>query len=73
MMFTAKEIGELIEMDLTDPKYNEILLVDADKVKNKREEKKKKKEKLAQRDKDKDEVTCGPRRKKQKIESKEVF
>ena len=70
-MFTAKEIGELIEMDLTDPKYNEILVVDADKVKNKREEKKKNKENLAQRDRD--EVTCGPRRKKQKIESKEVF
>ena len=64
MMFTAKEIGELIEMDLTDPKYNEILVVDTDKMKNKREEKKKKKENLAQRDRD--EMTGGPRRKKQK-------
>ena len=70
-MFTAKEIGELIETDLTDPKYNEILVVDADKVKNKREERKKKKENLAQRDRD--EMTVGPRRKKQKIESKEVI
>ena len=45
MMFTAKEIGDQIEMDLTDPKYNEILLVDADKVKNKkgREEKEERK------------------------------
>ena len=70
-MFTAKEIGELIEMDLTDPKYNEILVVEADKVKNKREEKKKKKENLPQRDRD--EMTVGPRRKKQKIESKEMI
>ena len=70
-MFTAKEIGELIEMDLTDPKYNKILVVDADKVKNKREERKKMKENLAQRDRD--EMTVGPRRKKQKIESKEVI
>ena len=71
MMFTAKEIGELIEMDLTDPKYNEILVVEADKVKNKREVKKKKKENLPQRDRD--EMTVGPRRKKQKIESKEMI
>ena len=71
MMYTAKEIGELIEMDLTDPKYNEILEVEADKVKNKREENKKKKENLPQRDRD--EMTVGPRRKKQKIESKEMI
>ena len=70
-MYTAKEIGELIEMDLTDPKYNEILEVEDDKVKNKREEKKKKKENLPQRDRD--EMTVGPRRKKQKIESKEMI
>ena len=70
-MYTAKEIGELIEMDLTDPKYNEILEVEADKVKNKREENKKKKENLPQRDRD--EMTVGPRRKKQKIESKEMI
>ena len=73
MMFTAKEIGKKIERHLTDPKYNEILLVDDDKATKKRGEKKKEKEKLAQRDKDREEVTYGPRKKKQKIESKKLF
>ena len=73
MMLTAKEIGEKIEMDLTDPKYHEILLGYDDKVKKKREEKKKEKEKLAQRDKDREEVTCGPRRKKQKLKVRKCF
>ena len=40
-MFTAKEIGEKIETQLTDPKYKEILQFDDEMVKKKRDEKRK--------------------------------